>query len=111
MTVVGERQAVIAGLRRLADWLERNPEVPVANEVEMHPHVPIYEDEAGVAEIRRLAEVAGAVFRDRGDRVEACAEFGGGVAWRVLYVSREAMSRHLAWSSYSDSVQPEEVSA
>lgn len=99
------RQAIIDGLRELADALAEHPELPMPK----YPGFTIYpegSDEEARAEVDRLAAVLGVTPTKsrRGTHYWADRKFGA-IEYRVLAIADEDMKRHAAQTSYTDNVQ------
>lgn len=107
--VATRRDAIIAGLRELADWLEAHPDVElplIPPEISVFVHEE--EDNAGHAAVKRLAAAIGAAaVDDRLNSLRAQVTFSGGVAYEVIYIKRQFRREHDALHSYEGLVQPE----
>lgn len=110
-TEVGHRQAVIDGLRQLADLLEQNPGLSVNR-----THTIAYSasglftgDAEARAEVDRVAELLGeAPAITLGDHYQVQKTFGG-VEYKATAISRRRMREFDAERTYRGSVQPEAV--
>ena len=107
MTAPDPRAELIADLRRLADWLETNPDVPVQPwaHFELTHFPPNGDDEQEFAEVDRIAAIIGTEVTIEADRRKARQEFGR-VAYEAMAISAERMARHQALFSYTGSVEP-----
>ncbi|MEV0619326.1 hypothetical protein AB0I81_38830 [Nonomuraea sp. NPDC050404] len=92
------RDRLIADLRGLADFLARNPELPVPRygpvSVRVHPR---YDTNAtteaeALAEVERIAALLGVTTRAEYGQHVACADFGT-VAYEAILVTRAARDR------------------
>jgi hypothetical protein len=81
-----QRQALISGLRELADFLERNPEVPVPS----YPTVYTFPSNGGWAgmraEIDAIAARLGAIAHETGTGHYVAARFFGPVEYRAVAI-------------------------
>jgi hypothetical protein len=103
------RQAVIDGLRELADFLTEHPDVPVGNTWSLMYHAR-GTDEEKRAEVDRVAAIlgiAGGTPNDP-DHYEAVRKFGA-ISYEALAITDEHMRRYRAASSYDGAVEPEAV--
>jgi len=103
------RAELIADLRRLADWLEANPEVPVGPYpyVEL-AHYPDREgDGASFAEVDRIAALIGVEVEVSGREGHRSArKVLGRASYRAVAVPDRAMAEHEALQSYRGLVEP-----
>jgi hypothetical protein len=103
------RQAFIAGLRHLADHLDRHPAVPVPRYgAEIHLHAASTDD-GGCAQVDQFARQLGItppVNISCSGHYEAVRSFGP-VGYRMVAISDAAMARHYAADSYYGSVTPD----
>jgi hypothetical protein len=102
------RQALITGLRDLADYLDTHPAVPVpAYGTEIYLNAASTDD-GGCAQVdwfaRQLGVPVPASISYSG-HYEAARRFGP-VGYRMVAISDDAMARHYALSSYSGAVTP-----
>jgi hypothetical protein len=104
------RQAVIDGLRELADFLTEHPDVPVGTWTLLYHARGT--DEEKRAEVDRVAAILGVTAGSPGtpDHYLADREFGG-ITYEALAITDEHMRRYVAASSYDGAVEPEEVPA
>ena len=103
-----EWQAVISGLRELADFLEDNPEIPAPLSTDVLVFPPRVSDEDGRAEIDRIAAMIGAPVVDRTARNEhyvTSRDFGA-VEYRAVFIPPRVRVYHDAQTSYSGRVIP-----
>jgi hypothetical protein len=102
------REAFIAGLRELADFLTANPAVPVETyerEITMQPSHRSDDDDAH--EIEEFASVTGATLLDdraTSGKYEAIRTFGV-VSYRAFSYTRASMAKSAAQYSYANNVQ------
>lgn len=103
------RQAVIDGLRELADFLAEHPDVPVGTNA-IVDFFPRGTDEEGRAEIDRIAAVLGVTptANDEGTHYQALRRFGS-VTYKAIAITADSMRRWYAERSYSGAVQPDEA--
>jgi hypothetical protein len=103
------RQALITGLRALADYLDQNPAVPVptyGTEIYLSASST---DDGGCAQVRQFARQLGiAVPNDisYSGHYEAARQFGP-VGYRMIAISDAAMARHRAADTYYGCVIPD----
>lgn len=104
-----QREAFIAALRELADFLAANPAVPVSTyecEITMQPwHMD--GDDSDAREIEAFASATGAdLLDDRGrtGKYEATRAFGP-LSYRAFTYTRAAMAKSAAQYSYANNVQ------
>ena len=73
-----DREAIVAGLRQLADWLERNPDMPLGLYPDVELKVFVREDSeaASAAEVERIADLIGVQPRHNGRHYHATKTFG-----------------------------------
>ena len=87
-----ERARVIAGLRDLADFLDRNPQVPAPGYTDLLVFPPIGSDAVMFAEIDAIAELVGTTASDadspRG-HYSAVRDFGP-VQYRAIAIPHSA---------------------
>ena len=103
------RQALITGLRALADYLDHNPAVPVPRYGTEIYLSAASTDDGGCAQVRQFARQLGvAVPTDisYSGHYEAARQFGP-VGYRMIAISDAAMARHLAADSYYGCVTPD----
>ncbi len=103
------RRQTITGLRALADFLEANPDVPVA---EYGQNFNIFtghsglDDTAAVAQVDQVAELLGvSVFdrRDRGGHYSATRSFGR-IAYTITHIPTRALDDFNARTSYENNI-------
>src|ERR1700691_4123855 len=108
-----ERDAVVTGLRALADYLAANPAVPIP------PHGWAASVHAEGTDSEQFSQVD-LVSEIIGERpVDQRAAIGhhlvqrsfGPITYRFVGISERRMAQHHAWVSYADSVVPDEPSA
>jgi len=93
-------EAVIAGLANAAAFLETHPGLPFGN-TDNPLHVSVYggTDEENRAEVDRIAVILGvAAGTEPGTHYAAVRDFGGGVAYKAVAISRayaDAFDRHM----------------
>jgi hypothetical protein len=103
------RQALIAGLRALADYLDQHPAVPVpkyGTEIYLSASST---DDGGCAQVAQFARQLGVPVPkgiSYSGHYEAARRFGP-VGYRMVAISDAAMARHYAYSSYSGAVTPD----
>lgn len=104
------REAFIAGLRDLADFLAANPEVAVSVQTPVTILISPYgTDEECEREIDEFAAAAGVTVADdlaTGGRYSAVRSFGA-VEYQALTYTAETLAASDARRSYFDNVQPE----
>lgn len=83
-----KRAELVAGLRELADWYERHPDVPLPPYPTWTHCVLADEDEAGQYEVVRVADALDVPCRFKAGSADADREFGP-VTFRAYYVSRQ----------------------
>lgn len=91
---MGTRDEIIAGLRELADWLAANPEVPVSDVRMRHSTTCRSDEEAGMAELSRVAALIGVevVANYKDTHFDAAKRFRGGVTYEVGAIRHQAMA-------------------
>jgi hypothetical protein len=101
-----ERRSLIAGLRDLADFLEGNPDVPAPRQEGLMVFPPAGTDKEIMAEVDRIAALAGAEISDRtaeGGHYTASRKFG-----RMQYEAVGILARYRecrdAQMSYAENV-------
>lgn len=106
------RQAVIDGLRDLADFLEANPDVPVNGRHGIAYSAVVGSDDADRAEVDRVAALLDVKATDDQGHYIASRYFGP-IQYRAVAIPSEQMRRYRAEHSYAGVVQPadEEVPA
>ena len=111
MTDPTHREAVIDGLRALADFLTGHPDMPVP-EFPKLVYLPLGTDEEGWAEVDRVAAILGVTPTSKaGGSHYVAARMFGPLQFEVAAVAAEQMRRHEAGATYLGAVQPEGVSA
>ncbi len=103
------RQAVITGLRDLADYLDRHPAVPVPAYGTEILLCASSADDGGCAQVNQFARHTAATVEDdlaRSGHYEAVRSFGP-VGYRIIAISDARMALHHAHSSYWGSVTPD----
>ena len=104
----GTRQALITGLRDLADYLDQHPAVPVPRYGTEIYLTASSTDDGGCAQVAQFARQLGVpVPKDisYSGHYEAARQFGP-VGYRMVAISDDAMARHYACASYSGAVTP-----
>jgi hypothetical protein len=105
----GTRQALITGLRDLADYLDQHPAVPVpkyGTEIYLGASST---DDGGCAQVAQFARQLGVPVPKSisySGHYEAARQFGP-VGYRMVAISDDAMARHYAYTSYSGAVTPD----
>jgi hypothetical protein len=102
------RQAFITGLRRLADYLDRHPAIPVPRYGAVIYLSASSTDDGGCAQVSRFASQLGVpvpVGVSSSGHYEAARRFGP-VDYRMTAISDAAMARHHAADSYYGCVTP-----
>lgn len=106
------RAAIIAGLRELADKLDRNPGLAVPSYMTINACVDDNDgDAAAYATVRRAADILGVTAKESPDRLVAKAGFGPTVGYspRVTYdvyhITAAGMAAYDARDSYCDNVR------
>jgi hypothetical protein len=103
------RGRFVEALRGLADFLTRNPQLPVPRfgpvRVSVHP---LFDTDAvteadALAEVERIAALLGVPLRDEAGQQVACLDFGL-VAYEAVLVTQAAMDRRAARDSYRDCI-------
>ncbi|MEO3876666.1 hypothetical protein ABGB18_48615 [Nonomuraea sp. B12E4] len=109
MPAEARRGRLIADLRGFADFLERNPELPIPKfrpvRMSVHPRydTDVATEVEAIAEVERIAALLGVVPRtDEGQHV-ACVNFGM-VTYEAVLVTQAAMDRRDALDSYRSSI-------
>lgn len=103
------RAEFITGLRELADYLARNPEVPVppyGNCLLVNVNST---EEGGAFQVREAARALGTPVRDEtatGGHYYTQKPFGP-LEYRVVSIPDSCMARHLALSTYRGVVDPQ----
>ena len=85
------RQALIDGLRELADWYEQHPDAAMPAYPHILHSVGGDNDEAGMTEVSRMAWLLNVDATDDSHHYVAERRFGG-LSLRVYYVTREEMA-------------------
>ena len=104
-----DRDAFIAGLRALADYIDVHQDVPVPTygaDILLHAAST---DDGGCAQVDTFARQLGGSVEDDladGGHYRATGTFGP-VGYRMVAISDAAMARHYADSSYSGCVTPD----
>ena len=83
-----ERVALIAGLRGLADFLDRNPQVPVHSYTDLLVFPPVASDAEMFGEVNRIAGLIGVTATDAGSpagHYSAVRDFGP-VQYRAIAI-------------------------
>jgi len=93
MTDQTKREQQIADLWELFNFLDAHPDLPIGNNGIGRVCVLAADDEAGIAEIRRIAGILGVEVDDNGASIEACRTFGT-LPYRAFYCTRETMRQH-----------------
>jgi hypothetical protein len=103
------RQALITGLRDLADYLEKHPAVPVPTYGTEIYLTASSTDDGGCAQVAQFARQLGVPVPTSisySGHYEAARQFGP-VGYRMVAISDDAMARHYAYTSYSGAVTPD----
>lgn len=116
-TTTQQRQAMIDGLRDLAQFLTDNPEIPF-EAPEITHHVLLDDDTDGIARVAELArilnvevtDVAGRTPQPENTHYYARKQFGP-VRYEVAYVRTQAMADWSALMSYEGTIRAEERAA
>lgn len=105
------RQAVIDGLRSLADFLTENPDLPIDGSHGFQYSVSAFFDTEAErrAEVERIAALLGVTPVD--DDHYVANRFFGPIEYRTVAIPEELRRRYRAERSYAGSVEPEAVSA
>lgn len=93
MTDQSTREQQIADLRSLVDFLAAHPDLPIGNNGIGRQCVLAADDETGIAEIRRIADILGADVDTDGSSIDTCRMFGA-LPYRAFYCTRETMRQH-----------------
>ena len=96
-----DRDAVIAGLREMADFLEANPHLPV-DAVTMRLY-PRREDAAGRDLVDHIAAAMGATTQD--DTHYTTTRRFGPVTYQAVHIPAEVQRDYEARHSYTDVIQ------
>ncbi|MBN6056409.1 hypothetical protein JYK22_31060, partial [Nonomuraea sp. RK-328] len=107
-----DRTAIVTGLRRLADFLDAHPDIPVS------ATAPLYHFTRGGSDADQRAEIDQIAVR-LGSPVEDETEYGhyttaisfGPIEYRAIAITAEARARHAAAASYHGCVQPDPTPA
>lgn len=94
-----ERDTAMADLWELFNFLDAHPDLPIGNNGIGKQCVTAADDEAGIAEIRRIAGILGVEIGDNGSSIDACRMFGT-QPYRAFYCRREFMRRHHEEQAY-----------
>ncbi|MEQ4719378.1 hypothetical protein [Nonomuraea sp. B19D2] len=104
-----DRDRLITDLHGLADFLARNPQLPVPRygpvSIRVHARYDTdatTEDEA-IAEVERIAALLGVPTRVEYGQHVACADFGT-VAYEAILVTQSWKDRRAAQDSYRDNI-------
>jgi hypothetical protein len=101
-----ERQALISGFRELADFLERNPEVPAPRYTDVLVFPPHASDAENRREIDRIAALIGADVNDQtadNGHYTAGRKFGP-VRYEAVGIPARWRARRAAQMSYADNI-------
>jgi hypothetical protein len=101
------RDALIAGLRQLADWYEAHPDVPAPWYPELAHCVMSSDDDTGVAEVQTIANAAVVPTTVDEHGADACRMFDG-LRFHVFYVRRDVVADWDALTSYRGAVHADE---
>lgn len=87
-----ERSDLIGGLRHLANFLDRNPEVPAPRQTEMLVFPPVGSDAEMIAEIDAIAMRIGATASDADSPAGhySAARYFGPVQYRAVAIPHSA---------------------
>lgn len=98
------RTGVIAGLRALADFLDHHPDLPTPTvRASVFPHGDT--EAAERATVDQIAAVLGVTAA--GPTHYSATRMFGGVEYRACAITRDAMARYHAATSYDGVVEPE----
>lgn len=99
---------IVGGLRRLADFLERTPDLPRPMFADVTYHVRADSDESQRDEINRIAAMLGTAPYSQGEGHYVADIAFNDVSYRAVAISRESMARYRAGSTYIDVVCPDD---
>jgi hypothetical protein len=103
------RAQSILGLRKLADYLENHPDLPVKEYgFDLTVYAEADTDAAGRAEIDRIADILGVTPVDNtpvGGHYIAVKTFGR-IAYRAVFIPPRACERYNAENSYRGNIVP-----
>lgn len=104
------REQLTADLRRVADFLDSRPEIPVPLFVDIPVH-PQHDASSApgadaLVESERIAAELGCTMKVHGGHYTATRTFGL-VTYKAVVITPNAMARHAAWWSYQDSLSPD----
>ena len=107
----GDRDAFIAGLRALAEFLDSNPTAPVPVYTSRFSlAITLDTDEEERAQVDAFAAATGAkLVRDGSDGYYIAERWFGPIAYEACAVSEERMREYAAEQSYHGCVQPDEA--
>ena len=107
--------AVISGLANLQAFLKDHPDLPLGlGDMPFRVHVTGRTDEEKRAEVDRIGVILGTPARYEyggATHYAAIRDFGGGVTYEAIAISRAYMDRYTAAHSYLGVVQPEMAAA
>jgi hypothetical protein len=101
-----ERNALISGLRGLADFLEKNPEVPAPRWADLMVFPPARTDQEMKAEIDTIAALIGAGIQDdtADDGHYTTGRRFGAMQYRAVYIPAQWHALRRAQMSYADNI-------
>ncbi|MEU4781073.1 hypothetical protein [Micromonospora sp. NPDC023633] len=105
-----KRDALVAGLRALADFYETHPDMPLPRYPNFSHCVLAGDDETGQAEVARIAEQLGVEMVTKAGSADAERAFEG-LPFKSYYVSRQRSADWKALTSYSGAVVAEAADA
>lgn len=108
------RAQVIDGLRRLADYLDQHPDIPV-NEYgwDLSDYTTRGTDAGERAAVDQVAASLGVPVRDDtgdGGHYVAARTFGR-ITYQFVHIPARRRAAHQAWVSYADAVTPDDAPA
>jgi hypothetical protein len=105
------RQALIAGLRELADWYEQHPDAALPMYPSMLVCVHATDDGDGLYEVERMAGILGVKPQySVGQQVAAERAFGS-LELRVYYNTRDTMAAYNARQRIAEAATPAQLAA
>jgi hypothetical protein len=105
------RHQIITGLRQLADYLHAHPDLPVSEHGwDLSDYTLRVSDDQGRADVDRIAAILGVTPADdtRGGGHYTAAKAFGPITYRYVHVPARRRAIHDAWSSYADSITPDD---
>ena len=100
----------VRSLRELADYLDRNPGIPVPKYGERLTLCANATENGGRTQVDHIARLLGADITDdtaRGGHYWAARTFGGLLAYEIVSIPELAKANHRALMSYDGSVIPD----